>query len=216
MDLTHNYHELDGLSRLRYWIYDRWRLKVIDRFFFEGHRSLAGQMYLAERKALYMAIVERKPLFCYEIGTASGGGSTFFIANAFRQLHRGKLITLESLPPASQRAAHRYATDLKRLKRWVDFLVGESPDAFLPHIHGSGSVVECFFLDGSDTPEQAVAQYNFFLPFVRPGTILMAHDWNGPEMSLLRPLIEADPAWQLRTMLGPPVSVGFVVYARLG
>jgi predicted O-methyltransferase YrrM len=214
LDLSHNYHELRGIQRLLYWIRYRWQLTPEDRFFFEGHRPLPGQMYLAERRALYAAVVQRKPKFCFEIGTASGGGSTFFIASAFRHVGSGQLISLEAVEAASRRAAHRYGTDLKHLQPHVEFLAGRSPQAFMPYIRKSDSTVECVFLDGSDTPEETVEQYEFFLPFAREGTTLMAHDWNDMKMSLLRPRIEADRDWHLLSRLDEPKSVGFVVYSR--
>jgi hypothetical protein len=216
LDLNHNYHELHGIRKLAYWVRYRWQLSPQDRFFFEGHRPLPGQMYLAERKALYVAVVQRKPRFCFEIGTANGGGSTFFIASAFQHLRSGKLISLEAVVATSDLAARRYRTGLPHLRSYVDFLGGKSPEAFLPYIRESGSIAECIFLDGSDTPEEAVAQYRFFLPFVHQGSILMAHDWNDTKMSLLRPIVEADRSWRLLTELHPPVSVGFVVFTRAG
>lgn len=212
VNLLHNYHELNRWQRLQYWMLQRGQLSPQDRFFFEGHRGLPGQMYREERRALYEAIMERKPRLCFEIGTASGGGSTFFIASAIKVLGAGKLISLESVKVVHEQARRRYSTDLKHLAPHVELLHGSSPRAFLPQILESGSTVECLFLDGSDNAEEAVAQYRFFRQFAGPDTILMAHDWNDVKMSLLRPIIEEDRSWRLLKALDAPVSVGFVVY----
>jgi predicted O-methyltransferase YrrM len=169
-------------------------------------------MYLAERKALFEAVMARKPRFCYEIGTASGGGSTFFIASALSRLGSGRLVSLEVDEEASERAARRYAKDLPHLEPFVEFLEAGSPEAFLPFIGDAGSAVEFFFLDGSNHPEEAVAQYRFFRQFARDGTIMAAHDWDDTKMSLLRPLMEKEPSWQLVQALHDPLSVGFVLY----
>jgi cephalosporin hydroxylase len=212
VNLLHNYHELDGWQRLQYWTLHRGHLSPEDRFFFEGHRGLPGQMYREERRALYEAVMARKPGFCFEIGTASGGGSTFFIASAFKALGAGKLISLESVKLVHEHAKRRYSTDLKHLRPHVELLHGSSPSAFLPQIRESGSAVECLLLDGSDNAQEAVAQYRFFRQFAGPDTILMAHDWNDVKMSLLRPIVEQDRSWRLLKALDAPVSVGFVVY----
>ncbi len=213
LNLRHNYHELTASEKLQYWLAGRHGLSPQDRFFFEGHRSLPGQMYLAERKALYTAVLTRRPRYCFEIGTAGGGGSTFFIASAFRLLGSGQLVSLEAVGSSHLAARRRYDRDLSYLKPYVCLLQGGTPAAFLPYIQEIGSQVECLFLDGSDSPEESVSQYEFFLPYARAGTVLMAHDWNDVKMSALRPLIERDGRWILRTSLTQPDSVGFVVYS---
>jgi predicted O-methyltransferase YrrM len=213
LNLRHNYHELSTSEKLHYWLVGRRRLSPQDRFFFEGHRSLPGQMYLAERKALYTAVLSKRPRYCFEIGTAGGGGSTFFIASAFRFLGSGQLVSLEASEPSHLAARRRYDRDLSYLKPYITLLHGASPNAFLPYIREMGSQVECLFLDGSDSPEESLSQYEFFFPYARPGTVLMAHDWNDVKMSTLRPVIERDGRWILRTGLTQPDSVGFVVYS---
>ena len=210
--MNHNYYELSDWQKLSYWLWRRWTLSSEDRFFFEGHRPLPGQMYRAERKALYAAILSRRPGYCFEIGTGSGGGSTFFIAHALRQLGGGKLVTLEASDYDFRKVARRYATDLRFLKPYVELVHGDDPKVFLPYITQAGSKVECILLDGSDTPEQAVRQFEFFLPYVSAGTILMAHDWDDVKMSRLRPRLEQDHSWHVLTRLSHPESVGFVVY----
>jgi hypothetical protein len=115
LNVLHNYHELDRWQRLQYWMWHRGCLSPEDRFFFEGHRWLPGQMYREERRALYEAVLARKPRLCFEIGTASGGGSTFFIASAFKALGAGMLIYLESVRVVHEQAKRRYSADLKHL-----------------------------------------------------------------------------------------------------
>src|SRR5262249_48256922 len=80
--LLHNYHELDDLERARYHAEVRRWMTDDERFFFEGDCRLIGQMYAAERRALYGLVRKRLPHHCIEIGTWSGGGSTFFISSA--------------------------------------------------------------------------------------------------------------------------------------
>lgn len=204
----HNYHEFSPSERSRYNRIDKLDWSIGDRFFFEGCLSIPGEMYKAERKALYDAIIQYQPTHCFEIGTGSGGGSTFFLACAFAELGRGKVITLEV---AGNAALQNYQRFLPGLLPFVEFLTGGDPALFMPFIEDNGVIVECVFLDGSDNSEETVAQYKFLEPFFRPGSILMAHDWNSEKMRLLRPIIEGDPDWSIEVQLSEPESVGFIV-----
>ena len=181
--------------------------------FFDGDSNLIGQMWLAERQALYDAVLRRKPKRCFEIGTWTGGGSTFFIASALKEAGGGRLYTIEAEPSHHVIASAYYKNCLPALNEHVTFLLGKNVAAFDPHIdHIIG--VECFFLDGSDNSEEAVEQFRYFDAVSRLGTIMMAHDWDDRKQVMLRPLIEADRRWIRRVKLTAPNSVGFVVYER--
>ncbi len=212
--LLHNYHELNSREKRRYWLLDRWRLPSTDRFFFDGHRPLPGQMYTADRKALYDTIISQKPRYCFEIGTYTGGGSTFFLGSAFKHLGSGKLVTLETDEYFFNLAQNYYRNNLPQIGHYVKFLHGSNPDVFLPYIHECGGQVDCVFLDGSDNPQETVDQFNFFKQFTHQGTKLMVHDWNTQKTQLLRPILENDEQWQQILILNEPVSVGFVVYTH--
>ncbi len=203
--LYHNYHELSASERRRYEQKDRAGLSIADRFFFEGCLPIPGEMYKADRKALYDAIIEYKPAHCFEIGTGYGGGSTFFLTSAFAKLGRGKVITLEK--DTGGGALRNYQRFLPGLLPFVEFLTGSDPALFLPFIEDR---VECVFLDGSDDSEETLRQYEFFEPFFMPGSIIMAHDWNTAKMQLLRPVIDNDPNWTIEIKLDEPESVGFI------
>lgn len=98
----HNYHELTAGQKVRYWAFDRWSTPTEKRFFFEGCRKIAGEMYVAEREALYTTILRWRPGLCFEVGTASGGGSTFYLASALARIGEGGLGTT---PPGSSRTS---------------------------------------------------------------------------------------------------------------
>ncbi len=199
--LYHNFYELTAEERLRY---NRGKgLASWDIFFYEGCLPIPGEMYKADREALYDAIIRYKPAHCYEIGTGSGGGSTFFLASAFAELGRGKVITLEIANGGAKQNYVRFTPDLLP---FVEFLTGSDPAIF--PIEES---VECVFLDGAEDGEQTLRQYEFFKPYFRPGSILMAHDWGTEKMRLLRPVIESDPNWVIEIQLDEPDSVGFIV-----
>ncbi len=212
--LGQNYHALTWPERLAYRLWYYRHLSPADRFFFEGERGLAGQMYIRDRAALHETILHFKPRYCIEIGTWTGGGSTFFLADAFRRLGNGTLFTLESDRYTHDQARRYYRHHLPALDRHINFVHGHDITTFKPVIESFGGL-DCCFLDGAEDSTETAEQYKFLEPYFRPGTILMAHDWHTTKTAALRPQITADPHWQLVKEIGAPESVGFVVFKRV-
>jgi len=208
--LLHNFHELDLEERLLYNRKDRIRFTDKEQFFFEGCLDIPGQMYRADRRGLYDAIIKYEPRHCFEIGTGSGGGSTFFLASAFAELGQGKIYTLEI--DKSNTALRNYQMFLPNLLPFVEFVIGDSPSLFLPFIEDS---VDCIFLDGAEDGRQTLEQYEFFKSFFKSGSVIMAHDWNSEKMRLLKPVLENDPGWEIEVEMDQPESVGFIVVRRI-
>lgn len=207
----HNYHELTDMGRALYMVAVKPKWDERQQFFFEGCRDLPGQMYIADRKALYDAILKHKPRQCFEIGTYLGGGSTYFLASAFRELGAGQVVTLEAEQNHFVLAAGYYARYLPALYPHVKFLLGNDPALFNPHIDAERGV-DCLFLDGGSEAEETFQQLAFFQPHLRPGTLLMAHDWDTEKQRMVRPYLENSPDWQLDQYIGEPHSVGFASY----
>lgn len=113
--LAHNYFELSRFQRIRYTLLTRGKLSEADRFFFEGRRSIPGQMYLAERRAIHDTILQYKPRCCFEVGKCAGGGSTFFMASTFAEIGEGYVVTMESDPRLLARAKAAFANHLPQL-----------------------------------------------------------------------------------------------------
>ncbi|MFA6158113.1 MAG: class I SAM-dependent methyltransferase [Candidatus Paceibacterota bacterium] len=208
--LNHNFHELTALEKLTYLLFVRPRWDKERRFFFEGSFTLPGQMYIADRKALFDTIKDERPSDCFEIGTYTGGGSTFFITQAFKALEAGKLITLESSERLYNKALSHYARFFRGLSPFVTFVHGAGFDDLKPFIRDGK--VGAFFLDGAEDGQETLDQYLKFLPYCRKGTILMAHDWNTEKTRLLRPAIEENSHWEKIIEVKPPASVGFVAF----
>lgn len=208
--LLHHYYELNYRQRLRYYFVDRFRFSKLDRFFFEGCKGNPGQMFLAERRGLYETILKYTPRHCLEIGTYTGGGSTFFLASAFARLQRGKVITTEVDAGIHKGCKQFYQSRLPRLLPHVEFVLGSNLKVFRPYLADG---LDCFFLDGAEDASQTVEQYNFFEPYCSTGTIMMAHDWNTDKMKGLRDFLPkaAKVNWREERHLEPPDSVGFVV-----
>lgn len=209
--LNHNYHALSWLEKLVYRLFYRRKMPQVDRFFFEGELGLAGQMYIRDREGLYNTILQFKPRHCLEIGTWTGGGSTFFLAKAFEKNGMGKLWTLETDPELHRDAIQYYRRHLPTLAPYVEFKQGNDISVFREILENAGGL-DCCFLDGAEDSTETINQYHFLQPYLRSGSILIAHDWHTDKMTSLQPLIKADPEWQLVSEIEPPESVGFVVY----
>jgi predicted O-methyltransferase YrrM len=209
--LLTNYQVLSPAQRHAY----RWLVRPFwptsERVFFEGVPHVVGQLYRAERRALYDALVRRAPQYAFEVGTFNGAGSTFFLARAFAQLGQGKLITLEIDPGLQAPAIALYSQQMPALRPHVEFVLGGTPDLFLPWLKQAGSA-EFVFLDGAEDAAQSLAQFRFFEPWFRPGSVLAMHDWHTEKMRLLKTHIVESPRWRQLVELGEPQSIGFVVY----
>lgn len=207
----HNYHELSVPQRLWYRCIERWRVPAWERFFFEGCRAIPGEMYVADRKAIFETVAAHRPGVCFEVGTRTGGGSTFFLASALAEIGSGKLLTFE-IDDAQVRLARReYARHLPELMTHVEFRHGDV-HSFAPALDDLGGEPFCLLLDGAEDDRQTIEQFGVFERHLRPGCVLMAHDWETLKMRALRPALEADPGWECALRLRPPASVGFVVY----
>ncbi|MCX6712807.1 MAG: class I SAM-dependent methyltransferase [Candidatus Vogelbacteria bacterium] len=209
--LRHNFHELTWLERIAYLIFKRPKLTEQQRFFYEGHWGLRGQMYSAERKCLYDTILNNKPRFCLEIGTYTGGGSTFFLASAFKKVGQGKLHTLETEDYFFQKAKKYYLQHLPRLTPFIEFYKGSDIGKFKQLLDENGGC-DCALLDGAEDGKETLRQYEFLKPYFRHGSLLIMHDWNTAKTEMIRPAIQNEPRWKLITELRPPESVGMTVF----
>jgi predicted O-methyltransferase YrrM len=211
--LGQNLHSLTVLEMIIYFLFIRLFWSKERRFFFEGSLPLLGQMYIADRKALYDAIREAKPRHCFEIGTYTGGGSTYFIAKAFEDNGEGKLITMESLPYYYNKAKDYFEKRLPGLNKYVEFILSDKASAFDSYIPEGG--IDCVFLDGAEDAKESLDQFNYFLPHFHSGTVIMMHDWNTEKMALLKPLIASNSRFQIVKEITPPDSVGFAIAKML-
>jgi predicted O-methyltransferase YrrM len=209
--LTHNFHELTPFEMLTYMIFIRPFWSNERRFFFEAELRLLGQMYSKERETIYRTILEAKPQHCFEIGTYTGGGSTFYIAKAFADIRKGKLFSSEISPYYYEKAKNYYSKHRPDLFADIEFLLGGEPTIFMPEIERAGSV-DCILLDGAENGTQTLEQYRFFTPHFKKGTIMMLHDWNTEKTALVKPVIMADEHWKKMVELTAPESVGQAIF----
>lgn len=208
----HNFHELNEIGRIYYQVAVRPNWPARRQFFFEGCRDLMGQMYIADRMALYDAILKYRPRQCFEVGTFTGGGSTFFLASAFQALGEGRVITLEADANLHQLASGYYKRYLPALNEHVTFLHGTSVQASFEPLIDRERGVDCLFLDGAEDAGETHRQYEFFRRHLRPGSVLMAHDWETDKLRITRAVLESSPDWHRERVISEPDSVGFALY----
>jgi len=78
---------------------------------------MEGQLTEVERKTLYDTVILSHPSVVFEVGTWCGGGSTYFIASALRNMHvegrnAAKVYTAEVNPIFFNHAQNLYRTDM--------------------------------------------------------------------------------------------------------
>lgn len=165
-------------------------------------------MWFAERRLLHKTIRAYRPLTCAEVGTWKGGGSTFFTALALRENGAGKVHTWETDPGLYETARSAYARVLPELAAHVSFHFGDYREGpALPDI-------DCLMLDGPEDARSTFEQLRFFESSMRPGSVLLVHDWHTEKARLVRPLVEDDARFRIVARVDPPVSVGFVVAVK--
>lgn len=180
------------------------------RFLFEGSMDVRGQLWYAERDLLYRTVLRTQPEVVFEIGTWEGGGSTFFIASALSEIGRGRLHTVELDGERCEQARRAYATHLPDLAPFVRFHQGSSLDV-IPGLLVAEGRCDLLFLDGAQDAEQSMDELQMFAGMLRSGSVLVAHDWDNDKMAKVRPLIEADPRFEVVERLTSPASVGMIV-----
>jgi len=207
----HNFWELSNLDKALYLVFKRPFQSKDERVFFDGSFFLPGQMYKAERKALYEIVREARPDYCFEIGTYTGGGSTFFISKALKDNSKGKLFTTESDRSLYEKAERRYQKYIRRQYPYITFIHSSKPDAFSDRLREKDKT-NMIFLDGAEDGQQTLDQYEFFKPYFKDGTILALHDWNTEKTVKVKPVILGDSHWVKLTELQQPESVGFAIF----
>ena len=184
------------------------------RWFYEGHPDVPGQMWYAERKALYETILRYHPDVVCESGTWLGGGSTLFISQALFDNKKGVLHTTEADAERAASATQNYERHLSHLRPFVQFHCGSSVEAF-PAILAQSRKIDAVLLDGAEDAEATFSEFRMFEPSLSPNAIVMAHDWNTAKAALIRPFLEKSSEWKQVLYVPPPHSVGFAVFQRV-
>lgn len=184
------------------------------KWFFEGQPELRGQLWYKERKLIYDTVRRYRPYHCFEIGTWKGGGSTLYISQALHENGQGKLYTMEIDKVFYNEAKNNYQTHLEHLMPYTEFFLGDYKKIFFEILQLTGRV-NFLFLDGPEDAKGTLDQYEFFLPYMKKDCVLMVHDWFTEKTRLVKPLVQNSGDWEIKKVLKPPHSPGFILAIRI-
>lgn len=210
--LIENYSSLTRPEKIVYFFTVRLFMSKYDRDFFEGSKILQGQLMKAERIALYETVRKERPDYCFEIGTYTGGGSTFFISQALKDNGHGTLITTEIDERLYKKAKQIYSIFYKKQNKRIIFINDSSTEVFEKYIKTGNK--NLYFLDGAENGVQTLEQYEFFKKFIKSGDMVVFHDWNSEKTVLVKPLLANDNSFYLAEELKRPESVGLAIFIK--
>jgi hypothetical protein len=75
--------------------------------------------------------------------------------------------------------------------------------------------VDFLFLAGPEDAKGTLDQYEFFLPYMKKDCVLMVHDWFTEKTRLVKPLVQNSGDWEIKKVLKPPHSPGFILAIRI-
>lgn len=150
-----------------------------------------------ERKKLYTWIRTYKPKNVLEIGTAGGGGSTFYIAHGLYDNGEGVVHTCDINP----------LNDIKndtKLMNHIDFHQLKSKE-FIHNTLYKGIVPDFIFFDGPEEPDIGLDDLKNLENTIQDGCLFSMHDWEFTKRKLdngistkslyVRPYIEKSNNW---------------------
>ncbi len=181
---------------------------------------MEGQLYPIERQLLFDTVLRAKPKVVLEIGTWKGGGSTYQIATALRQLGSGKLYTCEVDRAFFEEARGIYTNNWENI---VECHYMASTD-MINYLLSNNIIPDFVFNDGPEDPELNLNDFLLIAPHLLQGAVFGMHDWDtdirvdglvSVKAKLLRPYLENSPEWRIEAYLTRPESVGMVMATKL-
>jgi hypothetical protein len=164
--------------------------------FFENINSEAELLPL-ERKELYTFVSNKKPKIIFEVGTGSGGGSTYFICRAIQDhLIDSKVYTCDP----SRSPSHLFLESFPFLKYFKNY----SSD-IIDYLVNNNIKPNFLMFDGPENPSVALNDIKKLEPFIDDGTFLCIHDYEtqkrgfdgatSTKAALIRPYLEQSKNW---------------------
>jgi hypothetical protein len=174
-----------------------------------------GQMNYTERELLYQyALLSFNADLpeAWEVGTARGGGSTYYLACAAHNAGKGRVITCENHPEFYEYARKLYGDGgpLHELEHCINFNFGDAVTLYKPLLEHKGEAWFVLLDSGPDSME-IVWQYAMFRPYMPIGAQLLIHDWDNGKTDYLRPLLENDCDWKMKFF-----EIGLAIFERVG
>lgn len=162
---------------------------------------------------LHSTVLTFKPCNCFEIGTWRGGGSTFYISHGLYENGAGILHTIEINKEYFNEAQAKYKWYASHLLPYINFHFSDYEENFFKILNRLDKI-DLLMLDGAEDAQQTLNQYNVFAPYLKKDSILLLHDWLTEKVSLVKPIIENEKDWNIRSILLPPKSIGFALATK--
>lgn len=171
-----------------------------------------GQMNVEERELLYNMIMQKNPKIVVESGTCRGGGSTYYISSALRNLDNGGMLyTVEMFEEFYNYAVNLYTNGaLSYLRPWVNFKLGNSGDYFL-ELGRTLPKVDCLMIDGGHDSILMVYDFATLRHLIPIGGLVMCHDWGTGKCDYLRPILSNEHDYKKIAQ-----AIEFAVFERVG
>jgi predicted O-methyltransferase YrrM len=175
---------------------------------------MEGQLWPDERQLLYDTVFATRPNIALEVGTWKGGGSTYQIAMALSAVGHGTLYTCET-----DKQLYLEASNVHKGNDSVKCFNIPSTQ-LITNLISASHIPDFVFFDGPEDPDLNLSDFRLLEPFLRPGAVFCAHDWDtgvrddglvSTKAKLLRPYLENSKDWEIQSQLTGPVSVGMVV-----
>lgn len=186
--------------------------------------EFGGEMLPFERACLFTWVKACKPRSALEVGTGTGGGGTYYIANA---MLTGALFTCDPVRKPSNKFLEMHHNVrfspikscelIQKMKNLEYLYIGLGVDEHIDFI----------FFDGPEDPQVALDDIQELETFIQPGTKFSMHDWCTEERvydkgistkaKLIRPYMEQSDKWKLIEVLdNSAASVGLCLYEFIG
>lgn len=147
-----------------------------------------GQMNPDERQALYDLTMSIKPLTVVEVGTARGGGSTYFISSAMYNHGYGHLYSMEVNPEYYEYARNLYKNELSYLASRITLINGNSLEE-MPKLLRLLEWVDIAFIDGGEDSMLCLYDFCILRPYIRLGGYVAVHDWLNEKATYIKPVL---------------------------
>ena len=174
-----------------------------------------GQMNVDERKALYELIMKKKPEIVVETGTCRGGGTTYYIASALRNLFivdgiKREFHTIEMKEEFFSYALHLYYEGkLKYLKPFITaFYHGNSLDVLR---EVGFKKIDVAMLDGGADSMASLYDFTTIRHLIPIGGYVVLHDWGQSKCTYLKPVMNNDHDYQMESL-----TIDLAIWKRIG
>ena len=162
------------------------------------HTKYNGEMLPYERFKLTEWVTSINPKIVFEVGTGNGGGSTYFISNALKELNNGGYIhTCDPLRTIDDNMLNEFDNIIYYQINSIEMLENLINTNIKPNF---------IMFDGPENPDIAYEDIKFLEKYIDNNTYFSMHDWdtyrpydkgNSTKSIKIREYIENSKNWEL-------------------